>query len=245
MSGNQFALNTALQGDLVLNPNAVTVQRQCLYDHAIYPAAGATSIELFQPVSVGQTAFSGAPLGARTTAFDTNFAGGLMPNGQKFVANGLEIYYEAGTVPTVATGFKSFPRGVITADITGTSTYPTLTGYARTTLDEIIDFYNNTIVEFRVSSALIVAQKAIHFLPEVAHRLESCITNVGTETGILSMLNHYIAGDPFDFGGKGVEIGPQTNVSVTLKYPYPLATVTGNNARIYTRLTGTFGRAGV
>ena len=244
---NNRNLDFVVKGDSVLNSNSITTSKQAFYDHTIYPALGTTQLNLFGAVTGATvpTAFSGASTGNRSTSFDTNLSGGIIPNGQKFVANGFEIYYEVGDTPAAAGYFKAQSRGIITGDwATGLPTPPAYARYMKNTIDEIIEFYNNTMVSIKVGGALVIQQKAIHFLPEIAHRMEVALANVGTEGGVLQYLNHYIAGEPFDFGGNGIDMPPTTAVEVSLNYPQALPTLSGNNARVYSRFTGTFARAG-
>lgn len=95
--GGYVAGITNLQ-NFQVNTNVWETLTQSLYDSAVYPAAGATSIAFFQqPVGQG-TGFGGS---AKTNS-DTNMvASGMLPANQMFLIESFEVDFQP-TTPTVA-----------------------------------------------------------------------------------------------------------------------------------------------
>ena len=219
----------------VTNPGQSEIVRQRLYDWNLYPTAGATQISFFSAaIGQGITTALGATVGAAKSLFDTNQElGNQLPSGKAFMCESIEVFFLPGSVATANTytpAALSLFAAVAAAAVAGQ-------------LNDVNTFYLSGMLEFNILSKNYLRETPLMAFPPKAMLDVSAgvASNSATTSEVAAVLGKAV-GRPYYIAPE-IALQPAVNYEVLLRWPAPVATPSGFNARVGVVLDGYFMRA--
>lgn len=197
---------------------------QSLYDSAVYPAAGISSLAFFQlPIGQG-TGFGGA---AKSRS-DTNMElAGNLPTGNMFVVANIEIEFQP-TTPTVAAGMPA----VFGAQL------------VMTQINDAYIFWRSGNLALQILAKNYLQEAPMMKFPSASDfSLQAALADVSsTAANLQSRVGFASAYGPvYSLSPNNLLIPATTNFKVTLAWPEGLQAIT-NPARVFVRLAGQMAR---
>lgn len=219
----------------VTNPAQSEVIRQRFYDYQLYATAGASQLVFFaQPKGQGVTTALGATVGSVKTDWDTNLdLSNSVPSGKAYMIQSIEVLILPGasaaantyTPATIAFFNAALALSVLAA------------------ANDINTLYQSGLLELNILSKNYLRETPLlAFPPKAMFAGDYAITATvaaGT-TGGFQITK--AAGRPYYIEPE-IALQPAVNFDVTLKWPAPVATGSGFNARLGVLLDGYFMRA--
>lgn len=221
----------------VTNPNFSQCVWGPLYDHAIYPAAGAQSLPFFQtPIGAGITSALGATAGTTKTLHDTNMQlAGQLPSGLQFMAEGLEVCFWPGSVNTANT-YTQNTLAFFTAAAAAT------VGAAQ--LNDPNVFLQAGLLTLNVLNvSYITVPSMVNFPSRSVLDLSATVATNSATVGEVGAAVVRAGGNPFELNPP-IALQPAVAWNVTISYPAVVALPSGFNARVGVFLQGWQFRAG-
>lgn len=214
----------------VTNPGQSEIIRQRMYDYQLYATAGASQLSFFQqPIGSGITSTIGATVGSTKTLWDTSQElAGQLPSGKAFLIESIEVLFTPGTVSTANTytqaGFVAF------AAVAATS--------VGNWVNDINTFYQSGMLELNVLSKNYLRETPLLAFPPKAHfDLSAAFGTNSATTAVFGNTFAKASGRPY-YVEPRVTLQPAVNFDVTLRWPSPVATPSGFNARVGVILDG-------
>lgn len=214
----------------VTNPNQSEVIRQTLYDHLLYPAAGAQQLTFFQTqIGQGLTTALGATANTPKTLHDTNMTlGGQLPSGMGFMAESVEVTFYPGNVSTANT----YTVDNVTFFLAAASAVPTAQ------LDDVNAFYQSGMLEINVLAKNYLRETPLmRFPPKCALQIEGAIASNSATTSEVGFAAGHAGGRPYYLEPEITLLAAQ-NFEVALKWPGLVAMPSTFNGRVGVILDG-------
>lgn len=214
----------------VTNPNQSEVIRQRLYDWQLYPTAGQGQFSFFsQQVGTGVTTALGAAVGSTKTQADTNIElAGQLPSGKQELVESIEIVFLPGSSAAANTYTPAVPSLFAAAAAAAVAAQ----------LNDVNSFYQSGFLEFNVLSKNYLREAPLlSFPPKAQFNLDAAVANTSATVGEIATVTMRAAGRPY-YLEPTVSIQSAVNFEVLLKFPGPVATPSGFNARIGCYLDG-------
>ena len=219
----------------VTNPAQSEVVRNRFYDYQLYPTAGASQISFFSlPVGQGITSALGGTVGSSKTQFDTNLEmGNTLPSGKSYLIESIEVLFMPGNVATANTY-----TAATVAQFNATASAAVLGMH-----NDVNNFYQSGMLELNILS-----KNYLRETPLVAFPPKAWISsNVGVASNAAATAINAAGitkadGRPYYVEPK-ITLAPAVNFEVLLRWPAPVATPSGFNARVGVILDGVFFRA--
>jgi hypothetical protein len=213
--------------------------RQTLYDHALLPTAGQTSLLFFQ-TNLGQgagvtgTTSTGATAGSAKFLSDTNLElPAQLPRFKNYLAESLEVRIEPGSVSTANT-FTVQNLGLFHA---------TSVTAASGTVNDLWTLQQTGWLEFFIGSKLYLQEGPLgRFPPKCRFELDGGVASNSATTGVYTALIGRAGGRPYYLQPRVVLTDSQ-NFKISLNWPVAVATPSGFNARIGVYMDGFMYRA--
>ena len=219
----------------VTNPAQSEIIRQRLYDFNLYPAAGAQRIAFFQ-LSVGQgiTSALGGTVGTTKTIADTNMAvGGVLPSGQSFLCESIEVLYLPGSVSTANTYTPATIGGFIAVAAATTWAYS----------NDVNTFYQSGTLQLNVLNKTYLQETPLlSFPPKASLDFSGAVSTNSATTAQVTAQVAKATGRPYYIEPR-ITLAPAVNFEVALIWPTAVANPSGFNARVMVYLDGYMMRA--
>lgn len=219
----------------VTNPGQSEIIRQSLYDHQIYPAAGALQLNFFQaPIGQGITSALGATAGTGKTLADTNMTlGGQLPSGMQFLIESIEVTFYPGSVSTANT----FTVDALTVFLAAASAVPTAQ------IDDVSAFYQSGYLRFTVlNKDYLIEGPLMRFPPKCSLEVKGAIASNSATTAEVGFAQANAGGRAY-YLEPPVLLQPAMNWVVSLNWPGLVAMTSTFNARVGVILDGAVMRA--
>jgi hypothetical protein len=217
----------------VFVPDAIQSIRQPLYDRLVYPNAGVAQLRFFQlPQGQGFSSAIGGT-GAVKTLDDTNMeAAGQLPSPKAFLATSIEVIVDAGSISTANAWSPQNPAFLTNASAAAVTVVPGLAA-----VNDVNSILLGSWLDFFVGSqSYLTVSRADSFPPKSYGSPDIGIAQSGN-LGFAGVALHRAVGRPF-YLNPPILLMPNVNFVVTLNWGVVVATPTGLNARIATRLDG-------
>lgn len=222
----------------VTSPDNSEVFRQRLYDYQLYATAGVGQMVFFQtPVGQGISSSIGSVVGSPKTFQDTNMTqAGMLPSGVQYLAETIEVAFWPGSVSTANTYTLqaiSLFAAANAASVTASA-------------NDVNTFYQSGLLEFRVLQKLYLQESPLAaFPPKTFFEGSYALATTSATAGEVALVTSRAGGRAYalDNGVPGINLQPVVNFDVTLKWPAPVATPSGFNARVGVILDGIMNRA--
>lgn len=210
------------------------VIRQPLYDTALYPTAGMTTLPFFQTAVGG--GLSGQPGNANVTkgAADTNMqTGGSLPQPQGFFATSLQVNFRPGAVATANTFTNQVPAAFAAANA----------ATVQSGAHDAFAFYRYGNVLFQVNGKTYLQDGPLSkFPPPTTLELQAAIGTTSATAGEVVKDNAVIRGDVYKLA-PGIAIQSGVNFTLSLNWAAAVATPSGFNGVVTVTLDGYLFRA--
>lgn len=219
----------------VVNASQSEVIRQRLYDFQLYATAGVGQLSFFQtPVGQGVTSALGGTVGSTKTFNDTNMQlAGQLPSGIAYKVESIEVQFYPGSVSTANT---YTPANV--------GQWATVSAAALTNqVNDVNTFYQSGMLEFNILNKNYLRETPLQAFPPKTglDAFGAHATNSATTAQVSTVLAK-AGGRPY-YLDLPITLKPAVNFEVVLKWPAPVATPSGFNARVGVILDGLLMRA--
>jgi len=203
--------------------------KAALYDHILYPTAGAAQLNLFaNPIGQGIATAPGAAVGSAKTIADTNMkVASSVSAGEAFLVQGLEVDFYPGLSAAANTYTPAVPSVFAVAAAAAVAAQA----------NDIATFYQAGTLKLTVSQKTFVEDGPMGVFPP-RRRLEvdvAASTNSAT-VGEVAVVTARAGGMPYNILPFSLE--PNVSFGVQLNYPGVVATPSGFNGRVGVRLIG-------
>jgi hypothetical protein len=226
-----MAIPTLAQlNDYKVNRAGIEGLRQSLYDFLLYPTAGQAQFNFFAtPQGQGLTSAVGGVAGTNKTIQDTNMTvAGMLPAGQSFLLNSIEIPFFAGSVNTANTYTLASPAFFNAAAAAALEAQ----------LADVNSFYQSGSLKLFIGSKTYLEEAPIlRFPPKTQLTYDGAVTSNSATVGALGFVSGKISGRPY-MVEPPVLLENNQNFSVSLNFPAAVATPSGFNARVGCILDG-------
>lgn len=219
----------------VTNPAMSQCVRQPLYDHIIYPTAGATLLSLFAlPQGQGSTTATGVVAGTPKSQADTNMAmAGSLSSGQEFMIETIEVSFLPGSVSTANT----FTNDNLTFFLAAASAVPTAQ------VDDVNAFYNTGWLELVILGQVFYQDAPLmKFPPRHVVKTHGAIASNSATTSEVGFAGAFADGETCVLTPE-LSLQAAMAFGVNLRWPAVVATPSGFNARVGVTLDGWMLRA--
>ena len=235
MLDNEIPSGADFDAGRVTRSDLAEAFRNRLYDYQLYPTAGVAQMSFFaQAKGAGITTALGSVVGSAKTDHDTNLEiGNTLPSGKQFLIESIEVLFLPGSVATANTytiAAIALFAGVAAAALAAQ-------------LNDVNSFYQSGLLELNILSKNYLREAPLLAFPPKAHLdLSAAIASNSATTGEVAAVFGKGAGRPYYLTPR-LTLQPAINFEVLLKWPAPVATPSGFNARVGVLLDGFFGRA--
>ena len=219
----------------VVNPNQSEIIRNRLYDWQLYPAAGASQLSFFSlPAGQGVTTALGATVGQSKSFWDTNMSGsGLLPSGQAYLIQSLEVAYMPGSVATANTYTPANLAQWAAVSAAALSLQ----------LNDVNTFYQSGLLELSINGKNYLRETPLTaFPPKTGLDISASNASNSATTAQVSALLAKAAGRPYYLQPE-ITLKPAVSFTLTLSWPAPVAVPSGFNARVGVIFDGCFMRS--
>lgn len=217
----------------IMDPSAIVVNRQPLYDRLVYDDAGHVQLNFFQlPIGQGSSSATGGT-GAVKTRDDTNMeSAGQLPSPKMFLATSIEVIFEPGSIST-ANAWSPIDIAYLTnasaASVNVVQEIGAQNDVARILQSGWLDFF--------VGDTSQLQNARLDSFPPKTRIEANAAQMVSGNLGISGLMMTRATGRPF-FLNPPVLLMPNVNFRVSLNWGVAVVTATGDNARITVRLDG-------
>lgn len=223
------------QSRRVTNPAMSQCTRQPLYDHVLYPTAGATLLSLFAlPQGQGSTTASGVVAGTAKSAADTNLMmAGTLSSGQEFMIETIEVSFLPGSVSTANT----YTNDNLTFFLAAASAVPTAQ------VDDVNAFYSTGYLELVILGQIFYQDAPlVKFPPRQIVKTHGAIASNSATTAEVGFAGAFADGETCVLTPE-LSLQAAMSFGVNLRWPAVVATPSGFNARVGCTLDGWMLRA--
>lgn len=214
----------------------VEVIRQSLYDSAIYPTAGLTTLRMFQsPVGQGLSSSPGNANAVKSLQ-DTNMTlAGQLPAPQGFWVQSIEVDFQPGSVSTANTFTLQAPGNFLAV--------PTAAGLPFEGEADVNAFYTAGGLIFTVGTKPYLQEAPLlYFPPKCRFELDAAVASNSATTGAVTKGKLKAGGRPYGID-PGLALMSSQNFDITLQWPVAVATPSGFNGRVMVKIDGWLFRA--
>ena len=204
--------------------------RQSLYDFLLYPTAGQTQFNFFAtPQGQGVTSAVGATAGLAKTIQDTNMTvAGMLPAGQSFLINSIEVPFFAGSVSTANTFTLAQPAQWAAVSAAALAMQ----------INDVNIFYQAGSLRLFIGSKVYLEEAPLlRFPPKTQLTFDAAATTNSATTAATVVASGKISGRPYILE-PAVLLENNQNFNISLNYPAAVATPSGFNARVGCILDG-------
>ena len=222
--------------NMVNKLGSVEVIRQSLYDSAIMPAAGVTTLRMFQsPVGQGLSSSPGNANAVKSLQ-DTNMTlAGQVPAPQGFWVQSIEVDFQPGSVSTANTFTLQQPGNFLAV--------PTAAGLPFQGENDVNAFYSGGGLIFTIGTKPYLQEAPLlYFPPKCRFEMDAAIASNSATTGAISKGKLKAGGRPYGLD-PGLALMSSQNFDITLQWPAAIAMPSGFNGRVMVKIDGWLFRA--
>lgn len=232
---NDFPSAAEFEAARVTNPGMSEIVRQRLYDYQLYATAGVGQLTFFQtPAGQGITSAAGATVGSAKTLQDTNMVlAGQLPSGMGYLIESIEVFYLPGSVATANTYTPANLSLFATAAAASVAAQ----------VNDVNTFYQSGMLELNILQKNALREAPLIAFPPKAHLdLAAAVASNSATVGETAIVLGKAGGRPYYLEPR-ISLQSAVNFEVALKWPAPVATPSGFNARVGVIFDGFMQRA--
>ena len=235
MLDNEIPSGADFDAGRVTRSDVAEAFRQRLYDFQLYPFGGVSQMSFFaQAKGSGVTTALGSVVGSVKTDWDTNLEiGNTLPSGKQFLIESIEMLFLPGSVATASTytpASISLFAGVASAALAAQA-------------NDLNTFLQSGLLELNILSKNYLRETPLIAFPPKAHiDLSAAVASNSATAGLAALVLAKGTGRPYYLTPR-LTLQPAVNFEVLAKWPSPVPTSSGFNARVGIYLDGFFGRA--